>query len=118
MSFIKKLFSLVGCSRLSFNKEDKLYEKPESLVENANEENDLFIYPEESLSDQLSELNYIPGAWKSLCLGKRIIDRVKDSPRLARRAISKMTSPLVSMRKKEDEIYIVTLHVVHSTGWC
>ena len=48
-------------------------------------------------------------------MGRRVVDRVRDSPRLARRAMSKMTSPMVSRRQKEDEIYIVTLHVVHSS---
>ena len=45
-----------------------------------------------------------------------MVDRVKDSPRLARRAMSKMTSPLMSRRKNEDEIFIITLGVVHSSG--
>ena len=108
MSFLRSLLGLVGCSRLPPDMEDG--------VVNNIEENDLFLYPEESFFDQFSDLRYIPGAWTSPSLGRKMVDKVRDSPRLARKAMSKMTSPMVSKRKKEDEIYIVTLHMVHSSG--
>ena len=107
MSFLRSLLGLVGCSRLPPDMEDG--------VVNNIEENDLFLYPEESFCDQFSDLRYIPGAWTSPSLGRKMVDKVRDSPRLARKAMSKMTSPMVSKRKKEDDIYIVTLHVVHSS---
>ena len=117
MSFLRKLFSFGGCDRLSGNKENvkNLFNNDTEDIDDAK--NGLLVCPEVSLSDQLSDLNYIPGAWRSPSMGMRIVDRVRDSPRLARKAMSKMTSPLVSRKKKEDEIYIVTLHVVHGVGW-
>ena len=108
MSFLRSLFGLVGCSRLPPEMEDG--------VVNNIEEDELIQYPEESFCDQFSDLSYIPGAWTSPSLGRKMVDKVRGSPRLARKAMSKMTSPMVSKRKKEDEIYIVTLHVVHSSG--
>ena len=93
----------------------KCYQSFQEVVNNI-EEKDRFLYPEESFCDQFSDLRYIPGAWTSPSLGRKMVDKVRDSPRLARKAMSKMTSPMVSKRKKQDEIYIVTLHVVHSSG--
>ena len=46
----------------------------------------------------------------------QMMDRVKDSPKLARRAMTKMTSTMVSRKQKKDELYIITLDVVHSSG--
>ena len=106
MSVLRSLLGLVGCSRLPPDMED-------GVLDNI-EEDKLILYPEESFCDQFSDLSYIPGASPSL--GRKMVDKVRDSPRLARKAMSKMTSPMVSKRKKEDDIYIVTLHVVHSSG--
>ena len=114
MAFLRKLFQLTGCSRLSNNKEDEEKENQKSLI--TEEQNDLFLYPEESLCDQLNDLHYIPGAWRSPSVGQRMVDRVKDSPKLARRAMTKMTSPMVSRKQKKGELYIITLDVVHSSG--
>ena len=124
MSFLKKLLSLGGCARLSNNKEDKVddkYELPElvSDTENIDEKNGLPlpVCPEESLRDQLNDMNYTARGLRSPSLGRRIVDRVRASPRLARKAMSKMTSPLVSRRrKKDDEIFIDTLPEGHSSG--
>ena len=49
-------------------------------------------------------------------MGRRMADRLRDSPKVCRRAMSKMTSPMVSKKKNIDEIYIVTLHAVHCSG--
>ena len=114
MEFLRTLFNLTGCSRLSNNKEDEEKENQKSLI--TEEQNDLFLYPEESLCDQLNDLHYIPGAWRSPSVGQRMVDRVKDSPKLARRAMTKMTSPMVSRKQKKAELYIITLDVVHSSG--
>jgi hypothetical protein len=114
MAFLRKLFQLNGCSRPSYNKEDEEMENPKSLI--TDEENGLFLYPEESLCDQVNDLHYIPGAWRSPSLGQRMVDRVKDSPKLARRAMTKMTSPMVSRKQKKHELYIITLDVAHSSG--
>ena len=117
MSFLRKLFSLSGCARLSQNHDNDKKEATEAVSDegSAFEDNDVLIHKEDVFAERLSELNYVPGAWRSPSLGRRVVDRVKDSPRLARRAMSKMTSPMVSRRQKEDEIYIVTLHVDHSS---
>ena len=117
MSFLRKLFSLGGCARLSEDKDSDNQELPEVVGDDVNifEDNGLLLHPEEMLSDRLRESSYIQRAWRSPSLGRRMVDRVRDSPRLARRAMNKMTSPLVLRRKKEDEIYSVTLHVVHSS---
>ena len=125
MTFLRGLLRLGGCARKSnvktdIDDHDKVcddkYDTIELASEHIGDKNGLLGYQEESISDQLSDINYIPGAWRSPSLGRRMVDRVRDSPRLARRAMNKMTSPLVMRRKKEDEIYIVTLHVVHSSG--
>ena len=82
-------------------------------VENTLENNALLVQQD---SDSFSEINYVPGVWRSPSVGRRMVDRVRNSPRLARRAMSKMTSPLVSRSKNEDEIFMITLDVVHSSG--
>ena len=108
MTFLKKLLRLVGCS----SKEGKVSENAGYLVNDVEcEVDDFFLHQDESISD----LHYIPGAWESPSLGRRLVDQLRDSPRVCRRAMNKMTSPLMR-RKKDDEIYIVPLHVVHSSG--
>ena len=62
-----------------------------NYVLNTFETNALLVQQD---SDRFSEINYVPGAWGSPGMGRRVVDRVRDSPRLARRAMSKMTSPL------------------------
>ena len=118
MSFLRKLFGLSGCARLTKNYDNNSKDAAEAVSDDVSvfEDKDYLLPKEDVFAESLSELNYMPGAWRSPSLGKRVVDRVKDSPRMARRAMSKMTSPMVSRRQKEDEIYIVTLHVVHSSG--
>ena len=117
MSFFRKIFSLGGCARRSEEKDSDKQEVPEVVGDDVNifEDNGMLLHAEEIFSDRLRESSYIQRAWRSPSLGRRMVDRVRDSPRLARRAMNKMTSPLVLRRKKEDEIYSVTLHVVHSS---
>ena len=121
MQFLRKLFSLGGCTRLSADKKMEGGDENES-TDNISDDEDtcfdhnLLVHSDELVRDRLSEVSYMPGPWRSPSLGTKVMDRVRDSPRLARRAMSKMTSPMVSMKKKEDEIYIITLHVIHSSG--
>ena len=115
MSFLRKLFRLTGCERLDKENKDDKQEVPENISDDMFEENDLLVSKDEVFAERLSELRYVPGAWRSPGLNRRMVDRVRDTPRLARKAMSRMTSPMV-MKKKEDEIYIVTLNVVHSSG--
>ena len=114
MSFLRKLFSLSRCARLSkYHNDDK--KEAVSDEEAVFEDNDSLLPKDDVFAERLSELKCVSVAWRSPSLGKRVVKRVKDSPRMARRAMSKMTSPMVSRRQKEVEIYIVTLHVDHSS---
>ena len=92
MTFLRKLLSLGGCARLSENKEGEV---------NDIISDDGSLFKENGFSDQLSEFNNVHDeAWRSPRLGRM----VKDSPRLLRKAISKMTSPMVTRRKMADEV--------------
>ena len=121
MQFLRKLFSLGGCTRLSDDKKMEGDDENETSDDISDDEDtcfdhNLLVHSDELVRDRLSEVSYMPGPWRSPSLGTKVMDRVRDSPRLARRAMSKMTSHIVSMKKKEDEIYIITLHVIHSSG--
>ena len=72
------------------------------------EHNGLLLQQEKTCSEKFSEINYVPRAWRSPCLRRRVVDSVRN--------MSKMTSPQVFRRKNEDEIFIITLDVVHSSG--
>ena len=50
-------------------------------------------------------------------LGRKVVERVRESPRRVRKAMTKMTSPVKTKKQKEEEIYIVTLQVVHNSGF-
>ena len=50
-------------------------------------------------------------------ISRRLVDKVKDSPKLARKMITKMTSPGRRHRRQEDQdIYIVSVNIIHSSG--
>ena len=116
MSFLRKLFSLTGCARLDKENKDDKQDVTENISEDLFEDNDLLVPKEEVLAERLNELKYVAGPWRSPGLSRRMVDRVRDTPRLARKAMNRMTSPMVIRKKKEEEIYIVTLNVVHSSG--
>ena len=116
MSFFRKLFSLTGCARLDKEYKNDKQEVTENISDDLFEDHDLLVPKEEVLAERLSELKYVPGPWRSPGLSRRMVDSMKNTPRLARKAMSRMTSPMVMRKKKEDEIYIVTLNVVHSSG--
>ena len=110
MSFMRKLLSVGGCARLSEDVEDVVSEEEDDKYEDSG----LLLKSKELLSDNSGE--YVPGAWMTPSLGRRVVERVRNSPRLARKAMNKMTSPLVMRKRKSAEIYIVTMHVLHSSG--
>ena len=51
-----------------------------------------------------------------------MVDKVKNSPKVARRVMTKMTSPSVGrrrerrLREEEESIFVVSVNVVHSSG--
>ena len=115
MSFMRKLLSVGGCARLS--EDVDRHESHEDVIseqQEKSEDSGLLIKSREPFSDNSSD--YVPGAWITPSLGRRMVESVRNSPRLARRAMNKMTSPLVMRKRKSAEIYIVTMHVVHSSG--
>jgi hypothetical protein len=117
MQFLRKLFSLGGCTRLEMEGDDE-NETSDNISDDEETcfDHNLLVHSDELVCDILSDMSYMPGPWRSPSLGTKVMDRVRDSPRLAKRAMSKMTSPMVSKRKKEDEIYIITLDIMHSSG--
>ena len=95
MQFLRKLFSLGGCTRLADDKKMEGDDENETCFDN-----NLLVHSDELVRDRLSELSYMPGSWRSHSLGTKVMDRVRDSPRLAKRVMSKMTSPMVSRKKR------------------
>lgn len=57
-------------------------------------------------------LNYPTG------ISRRLVDKVKESPKIARKMITKMTSPGRRHRKQihDEEIFIVSVNVLHTSG--
>ena len=104
MSFLKKLLRLGGCTRTSKEPESSFARIDDECCECATDDN------------ILSDLQYIP--WSSPGIGRRLVEKVKDSPLIARKMITKMTSPGFRRRKRkeEEDIFIVSVNVVHSSG--
>ena len=106
MSFLKKLLRLGGCTRIT--------KDPEASFARIDEDcGDCVLERDDNI---LSDLQYIP--WSSPGIGRRLVEKVKDSPQIARKMITKMTSPGFRRRKKreEEDIFIVSVNVVHSSG--
>ena len=59
---------------------------------------------------------YVP--WQSPSVSsRRMLSRMRDSPRLARKMMSKMTSPDPGKKEREKtEIFIVNIEVIHESG--
>jgi hypothetical protein len=112
---VTKAISKMVSNSMMTNEGDDEQESSEIVndVRSTLETNTLIVHQD---SDRFSEINYVPGAWRSPSVGRRVLERVRDSPRMLRKVMSKMTSPLVSRRKNEDEIFMITLDVVHSSG--
>ena len=104
MSFLKKLLRLGGCTRISKEPESSFARIDDECCECVTDDN------------ILSDLQYIP--WSSPGIGRRLVEKVKDSPLIARKMITKMTSPGFRRRKRkeEEDIFIVSVNVVHSSG--
>ena len=51
-------------------------------------------------------------------ISRRLVDKVKDSPKIARKMITKMTSPGRRHRRQihDEEIFIVSVNVLHTSG--
>ena len=99
---VRKAISKMVSKRKMADEVDDEQESSEIVndVENTLKNNALLVQQD---SDSFSEINYVPGVWRSPSVGRRMVDRVRNSPRLARRAMSKMTSlwcPGVRMRMK------------------
>ena len=101
MAFLKKLLRLGGCTRLSKDQDSSFVTLDDESV------------PEDNI---MSDLQYIP--WSSPGIGRRLVEKVKDSPQIARKMITKMTSPGFRRRKRreEEDIFIVSVNVIHSCG--
>ena len=97
MQFLRKLFSLGGCTRLSDDKKMEGDDENETSDDISDDEDtcfdhNLLVHSDELVRDRLSEVSYMPGPWRSPSLGTKVMDRVRDSPRLAKRAMSKIKS--------------------------
>merc|ERR1712088_1142539 len=79
--------------------------------------NDGISPPASRISQFGSKTGYVPSAWRSPSLGSRLAAGVRASPSRARKAVTSMTSPLVRRSAyKQQEVFCVTLHVLHSSG--
>ena len=105
MSFLKKLLRLGGCTRISKDSDPASFTRIDDECGDCVGDDNI-----------LSDLQYIP--WSSPGIGRRLVEKVKDSPQIARKMITKMTSPGFRRRKKreEEDIFIVSVNVVHSSG--
>jgi len=66
---------------------------------------------------QIGKASYVPPSWRSPSLGSRFVAGMRASPSRARKAVTSMTSPLVRRSSyKQQEVFCVTLHVLHSSG--
>ena len=104
MTFLKKLLNLSGCAKLKPSDDNE-------LVDRKDEEGDVLIG-----GDRTHKQNYVP--WQSPTISRRrMLNRVRDSPRLARRMMSKMTSPDIGKKEREkSEIFLVNIEVLHESG--
>jgi len=73
--------------------------------------------PASRISQIGNKAAYVPPAWRSPSLGSRLVAEVQASPSRARKAVTSMTSPLVRRSDyKQQEVFCVTLQVLHSSG--
>ena len=105
MTFLKKLLNLSGCTKLKPAVEDN------ELIDKTDEESHVLIG-----GMKTNKQNYVP--WQSPTISsRRMLTRVRDSPRLARKMMSKMTSPDPGKKEREKtEIFIVNIEVIHESG--
>ena len=84
----------------------------ESEVIDNNDNEDVYCDADETLvftSLQSSNQNYVP--WQSPGMAsRRILQKVKESPRVARRMLNTMTSPAISKKHHvQDKIFVVNM---------
>ena len=105
MTFLKKLLNLSGRTKLKPAVEDN------ELSAKTDVESEELIGGRKTRREK-----YVP--WQSPTISsRRILTRVKDSPRLARKMMSKMTSPDIGKKEREKtEIFIVNIEVIHESG--
>ena len=114
MTFLRKLINLSGCAKLKKNKNDN------DMIDNNDGctfsfisepvDNDSLIHP---TSRPVTDQSYVP--WQSpRVTSRRLMDRVRESPRLARRMLSTMTSPRPGRGHLEDaeEIFVVNMRLM------
>ena len=104
MTFLKKLLNLSGCRKLKPTDDDE-------LVERKDDEGEVLIGGRKA-----ERQNYVP--WQSPTISsRRMLSRVRESPRLARRIVSRMTGPDVGRKEREkSEIFLVNISVLHESG--
>ena len=105
MTFLKKLLNLSGCSKLKPVVEDN------EFIGKTDEESEVLLG-----GLRTNKQNYVP--WQSPSVSsRRMLSRVRDSPKLARKMMSKMTSPDTGKKEREKtEIFIVNIEVIHESG--
>lgn len=112
MTFLRKLINLSGCAKLKKKNDNEIIENNDDLSMSDPVDNDSLIHPA-SLS--VSSHSYVP--WQSPRLtSRRLLDRVKQSPRVARRMLSTMTSPRPGKRSRghedAEEIFVVSMRLM------
>ena len=104
MTFLKKILNLSGCAKLEPLDDTEMGDRKD-------EDSDVLIG-----GTKTNKQNYVP--WQSPSISsRRMLNRVKDSPRLARKIISKMTSPDGDKKERgRNEIFVVNVEVLHESG--
>lgn len=118
MTLLRKLINLSGCAKTTKSSSRDIIDNNEEaceIIDIPNEDNDTHLL-HSRLPASGGNHNYVP--WQSPNIArKKILDRVRDSPRVARRMLSKMTSPGVARRK--EEIFVVNMQqFVSESGSC
>ena len=81
------------------------------LVDRKDDDGDVLIG-----GNKAHKHNYVP--WQSPTISsRRMLSRVRNSPRVARRIVSKMTGPDVGKKEREkSEIFLLNIEVLHESG--
>lgn len=113
MTFLRKLINLSGCAKLKKKNDNDMIDNNDGCsfsIINDPVDNDTLIHP---TSRVVSDHSYVP--WQSpRVTSRRLIDRVRESPRLARRMLSTMTSPRPGRGHIQDpeEIFVVNMRLM------
>ena len=113
MTFLRKLINLSGCAKLNKKNDNDMIDNNDgcglSFISDPVD-NDSLIHP---TSRPVSDQSYVP--WQSpRVTSRRLMDRVRESPRLARRMLSTMTSPRPGRGHQADaeEIFVVNMRLM------